>query len=273
MRTALLISCLIGVKALPAQGAEFGKPVQTTVEAMRANPDAYHNVKVQFTAQFASLGRISNPFFTKFTPTEYTNFYVWGDDQEIWKEPSYNDVFGMLFLSKSNPQLDQLYTLPLYKRVKCTGVVRNTFQSIPWVEVLEFEQLGPQVDTAVLTHLHRGEKLMGQRLWQRAVAELSLAPGKGVPPAVARAAHKNLGVCFLRMGEARAATSHLQSAATLTAGRDFELEKLLATAQDQPSAGLDRTVDSSALRDCERPMWEAFRGVAASPAATRVLLR
>ena len=86
MRTALLLSCLIGVTALPAQDNEFGNPVRTTIAAMRANPDAFHNVKVKFTAQFASLGRISNPFFTKFTPTEYTNFYGWSDDQPIWQE-------------------------------------------------------------------------------------------------------------------------------------------------------------------------------------------
>ena len=94
--------------ALPGQGADFGAPVKTTIAAMRANPDAFRNVKVQFTAQFASLGRISNPFFTKFTPAEFTNFYAWSDDQAIWRESSYNDVFGMLFLSKSNPQLEQL---------------------------------------------------------------------------------------------------------------------------------------------------------------------
>ena len=277
MRTALLLSCLIGVTALPAQDNEFGKPVRTTVEAMRANPDAYRNVKVQFTVQFASLGRISNPFFTKFTPTEYTNFYAWSDDQPIWQEEAYNDVFGMLFLSKSNPQLEQLYTLPLYSRVRCTGVVRNTFQNLPWIEVLEFGKLGPKLDTAVLTHLHRGEKLMEQRLWQRAIAELTLAAGDGVPTAAVRAAHKHLGVCLLRMGESQAALGYLQSAKELAAnttnGTDFEVEKLLATARTSPGEAIDRTVDTTELSDSERPMWEAFEGGAAAPPTTRVLSR
>lgn len=273
MRTALLLSCLIGVTALPAQDNEFGNPVRTTIAAMRANPDAFHNVKVKFTAQFASLGRISNPFFTKFTPTDYTNFYAWDDNQPIWQEESYNDVFGMLFLSKSNPQLEQIYSMPLYTRVQCTGVIRNTFQDIPWIEVLEFSKLGPKLDTAVLTHLHRGEKLMEQRLWQRAIAELSLAPGNGVPPAATRAAHKNLGVCLLRMGEPQAAIGYLQSASKLAKGGDMEVENLLATAKTSPEKAIDRTVDSSTLSDSERPMWEAFDGDSAAPAATRVLTR
>ena len=273
MRTALLLSCLIGVTALPAQDNEFGKPVRTTVEAMRANPDAYRNVKVQFTVQFASLGRISNPFFTKFTPTEYTNFYAWSDDQPIWQEKAYNDVFGMLFLSKSNPQLEQLYTLPLYSRVRCTGVVRNTFQNLPWIEVLEFGKLGPKLDTAVLTHLHRGEKLMAERLWQRAVGELSMVPGDDVPAPAMQTAHKNLGICMLRMGESKAAVGYLQSAVALSEGADMEAKQLLLTAQRNPEEAIDRVVDSSSLRDSERPMWEAFETASASSGPTRVLSR
>ena len=75
---------------------------------MRAEPEAFSVVTVKFTVQFASLGRISNPFFTKFTSTDYANFYAWGDEQPIWQEPSYNDVFGMLFLSKMSSQLEKL---------------------------------------------------------------------------------------------------------------------------------------------------------------------
>lgn len=273
MRTALLVSFLLGVAALPAQDHEFGVAVKTDLAAMRANPAAFQNVKVKFTVQFASLGRISNPFFTQFTPTDYTNFYGWGDEQQIWQEPAYNDVFGMLFLSKSNPQLETLYTLRLYQRIECTAVVRNTFQDIPWLEVLEFTVKGEQMDTAVLTHMHRGESLMGQRLWQRAIAELSLAPGKGVPQAVTKAAHKNLGICLLRMGEPQAAMGYLQSASKMSKGLDLEVENLLAMAKNSPEKAIDRTVDSSTLQDSERPMWEAFDDNQAAAPVTRVLSR
>ena len=273
MKKALLLTILTGFAALPAQGDVLGEPVRTTIEAMRANPDAFHNVKVHFTVQFASLGRISNPFFTKFTPTEYTNFYGWGDDQPIWREPAYNDVFGMLFVSKSSPQLEQLYSLPLYRRIRCTGVVRNTFQDIPWVEVLDFRELRGAVDTPMLTHLHRGETLMEQRLWQRAVSELSRVPGAGAPAAALRAAEKNLGTCMLRMGEPAAALGHLAAASRLTRKRDFELENLLATAKQTPGAAIDRIVDATTLRDCERPMWEAFEGVRPALQAARPISR
>lgn len=260
MRTALFVSFLLGVAALPAQDREFGTPVPTSLAQIRAEPEAFKNVKVQFVVQYASLGKISNPFFTKFTPTDYANFYAWGDEQAIWRQNAYEDVFGMLFLSKSHPRLDQLYTLRLYERVKLTGVVRNTFQGMPWIEITDFDKVEGQLDTAVITHLFRGEKLMEQRLWQRAIAELALAPGQGVPENAVRQTHKDLGICLLRMGEAQLAISYLQSAAGMTKGGDPEIDSLLAVAKTQPDQAIDRTVDSRGLKDSERPMWEAFEG-------------
>jgi len=260
MRTALCVSFLLGVAALPAQDREFGVPVTTTLSQIRAEPEAYKNVKVKFTIQFASLGKISNPFFTKFTPTDFTNFYAWADEQPIWQQAAYTDLFGLLFLSKTHEKLEQLYQLRVYQRVEITGVIRNTFQNTPWIEVIDFEPASGQLDTAVITHLYRGEQFMEQRQWQRAIAELSLAPGSSVPESAQRAAHRNLGICLLRIGEPQLAISYLQSAASLTKGIDRELETMLAVARTQPDQAIDRTVDARNLRDGERPMWEAFDG-------------
>lgn len=262
MRTALIVSFLLGVAALPAQDREFGASVAAKLSDIRAEPDAYKNVKVVFTVQFASLGRLSNPFFTKFTPAEFANFYAWADEQPIWQEKEYNDVFGMLFLSKSHEKLEQLYSLRLYQRISITGAVRNTFQNTPWIEVIDFEPVSGAVDTATLSHLYRGEKFMEQRMWQRAVSELQLAQGTGVPQAAQRASSRNLGICLLRIGEVQAAIGHLETAAQL--GTDPELDRMLAMARTSPDQGLDRTVDARNLKDSERPMWEAFDGDRAS---------
>jgi hypothetical protein len=101
---------------------------------------------------------------------------------------------------------------------------------------------------------------MDQRLWPRAIAELSLAPGDGVPTSALRAAHKNLGICLLRMGEPETAIGYLESASTLANGADLEVMDLLAVAKSQPDKAIDRTVDSRGLKESERPMWEAFEG-------------
>ncbi len=256
MKIAMFVSFLLGVAALPAQDREFGNRVATTLTQIRQDPEAYKNVKLSFTVQFASLGKLSNPFFTKFTPTEFANFYAWADEQPIWQEKAYNDVFGMLFLSKSSPKLETLYGLELYQRVNVTGVVRNTFQNTPWIEVTDFTVVSGQLDTPTLTHLFRGEKFMEQRQWQRAVAELTLANVDELPTAAARLTHKNLGVCNLKIGETDTAIAHLEAASEL--GKDAEVNTLLHTATTQPTLALDRAVDTTSIKDSERPIWEAF---------------
>ncbi|HLQ38227.1 MAG TPA: hypothetical protein VK348_10515 [Planctomycetota bacterium] len=264
MRTSLLISFLLGAALLPAQDREFGSAVRTTLTQIRAEPEAYKGVKVVFPLQFASLGKLSNPFFTKFTPADFANFYAWAEEQPLWRQEAYEDLFGTLFYPKLGPKLEQLYQLRVYQRLQVTGVIRNTFQNQPWIEVTDFEVVPGQVDMAVLTHVYRGEQMMKERRWQRAIAELTLAPGEGVPETVLHAVHKNLGICYLRIGEIARAAAHLQAAAATCTEPDVEVERLIAVAAARPAQELDRSVNQSGLKDYERPMWEAFDGDAAA---------
>jgi hypothetical protein len=265
MRIALLVSFVLGaVAALPAQADPFSGTVKATLEQIRKDPEAFKNVKVEFKVQFASLGRLSNPYFTQFTPQEFANFHAWSQEQPIWREQSYKDVFGMLFLSKSSPSLSKLYESEIYQCLQLTGVVRNVFQGAPWIEVLEFEPIDGKLDTPTLTHLYRGEKFIEQRQWQRAVAELSQATIDDLPPHAARTTLKNLGLCSLRMGETDRAIAQLEAASSL--GKDAEVATLLQTARREPALGVDRVADAPKVKDSERPIWDAFNGARTTPA-------
>jgi tetratricopeptide (TPR) repeat protein len=259
MKTSLLAT-LVLCAVLPAQDhqTQADTPVVTTLTNIRKTPDAYTNVTVQFTVQFASLGKISNPFFTRFTPSEYSNFYAWADEQPLWQRASYDDVFGNLFYPKAGTQLQEVYGLSAYDRMTVTAVVRNTFQSMPFIEVTSFSKLNDQVNSASLAHMYRGEQLMTERRWQRAIAELTLAPAGNTPATLKAAAYKNLGICHLRIGENTQALSYLEQAKSITTTTDMELDDLLANATTRPSKELDRVVGSNGLKDAERPMWEAF---------------
>ena len=80
------------------------------------------------------------------------------------------------------------------------------------------------------------------------------------------AVHENLGVCYLRIGEADAALSNLQTAQALRGDNtDAEFEELLRTARSNPELQLDREVESVEVGDHERPMWEAFEDATAAP--------
>lgn len=257
---------LILMVSLAAGGGEDSPVVPTTLTAVREHPHAFRNVRVTFTVQYAWLGKIQNPFFTRFVPSHFANFHAWADEQPIWRRKQYDDVFGLLFLSKNNPQLPELFDLRTYDRVRVTAIVRNTFQGEPWIEVTELERVSGGVNTGTLAHLYRGEFFMKQRKWRAAISELSLVGLGDVPDAVRAAVHKNLGTCYLRVGEAGRARSHLARAREYTHGVDHELERLTAAAAERPETQLDRAVDRKSIELRERPLWEAFEKAAPRPA-------
>lgn len=241
--------------------------VPTTLTAMRDRPDAFKQVTVRFPLQFNGLGKISNPFFTRFVPTDFVNFYGWATEQPIWRKEAYDDLFGMLFLSKESPMLSELYKLRVYDRIEVEGIVRNTFQGMPWIEVTNFKPVGGKVSTATLAHLYRGEEFMKKRQWELAIHELSLAPAQAAPDDVRAAVHKNLGICYLRQGEVNNGVSQLSTAMGLMKGGDPECERMLEQARTRPESELDRTVreNPQPIKDTQRPLWEIFENVQPQP--------
>ena len=183
MNRALILALLVAPGLAPVATAQdfmknpTGVVVDTTLDALRTTPAAFKSIWVRFPIQFCSVGKVANPFFTQFVPSEYANFYAWSADQPIWQKESYDDVFPCLFVNKSNPEVDKLYEHRLYDRMMVTGVVKNTFQDQPWIEVMAFEPIEQKVDTATLSHLYRAESYMARRQWNLAASELSLAPG------------------------------------------------------------------------------------------------
>ena len=235
-----------------------GKVVETTLSRVRRSPDAYKGVWISFEMQFTSIGRIQNPFFTQFVPSMYTNFYGWAVEQPIWRKGDYDDVYGMLFMDKKNDQLDRLYRLKTYQQVKVTGVVRSVFQGEPWIEVVSFTELSNKVNTAVLAHMYRGEEFMKKREWNKAISELSLAPAADAPRSVLATVHKNMAICYLRLGESGTAMRHINNAISMGDGSDPEIQRLAKVTSQRPEDELDRIVISTQIQDHERPMWEAF---------------
>ena len=268
MKTALTLCLAFSAPCVAQlQTADDVSTVETTLTEVRNTADAFKGVKLTFPIQFAWVGKISNPFFTRFVPSDYANFQGWAIEQPIWRKEVYDDVFGLMFIAKTNPLLSEIFQIPRYQRLQVTAVVRDTFQGQPWMEVLSFTQLGPGVDTATLAHMYRGEQHMADRNWNRAVSELSLSLRGDAPAEVQGYAHKNLGICYLRMGEAKSATEHLGAALGLIPGGDVETERLAEVARSQPSLELDRQVQTGAVGDSQRPLWEAFES--ATPTPTR----
>lgn len=264
---ALCVSLFAPAKAQMRLVEEEALVVDVDLDTLRSTPHAFQNVRVRFDVQFCSLGAIWNPFFTRFVPSEYANFYAWSGTQPIWQKDSYEDVFGMLFLNKSNPALRDLYRFRTYDRVRIEAVVQNSFQGNPWIEVIAMAAIPGRVDTPTLTHLYRADNYMQKREWQKAISELSLAPGSNQPVHVQAAINKSLGVCFLRTGEAERAAVYLGTAERLSEGRDGEAGRLARVAVEDPASQLDRAIDKTKVDETKRPLWEAFEDLSGQPEA------
>lgn len=244
--------------ALVAGGVKsHGKVISTTLTKIRQTPNAFKNVWVRFPIQFVSLGKVSNPFFTQFVPQRFANFYCWADEQKIWDRQQYDDIFGLMFIAKANERVQDVYKMRVYQRMLVTGVVRNTFQGEPWIEVMDFDPLDRAVNTASLSHLYRGEMLMQKRQWTKALSELSLAPGNHLPKHVMGQVHKKLALCYLRLGESGTAVQHLEQAVAMLKTLDRETRQMAHLAKVKPESFLDRVV-ATTIEDHQRPMWEAF---------------
>lgn len=238
-----------------------GKIVHTSLSRIRSAADAYRHVWVRFRVQFVSMGTVKNPFFTRFVPANYANFYAWAGEQRIWQREEYEVPFPLLFLPKDSSQLEELYQLKLYTQLDVIGIVRNVFSGEPWIEIRGFRQGPKKVTTSVLTHMYRGEQFMKKREWVKAISELSLAHSANIPDNVLLATHQNLGVCHLRLGEAEIAVKHMRRAMALAKDPDVETRRLAEVAETSPEQELDRTVTGAQIADHERPMWEAFEGL------------
>lgn len=243
------------------ESRQFPHTVVTTLSEVRAHPDAFRNVKVQFDVQFASLGSVSNPFFTQFVPTDFANFHAWAVEQPIWRKGEFDDMFGLLFVSKSHDQLQEVYDCATFDRLRITALVRNTFQNQPWIEVVSFEKMDGRVDWATLGHLYRADQWMQKRQWQQALSELSLASQAKNPGEVSMEIDRAMGVCYLRVGETNQAINYLKAARTKVSDKSqagVEIDNLIASAKIDPTRELDRTVTNVEVREHERPLWEAF---------------
>lgn len=256
MKVALTLG--LSLALVPTLAAQQVTVVATTLAQLRKSPDAYRGVWVRFTIQFASLGKVQNPFFTEFEASQYANFYGWADEQAIWKKSEYEDLFGLFFIRKENDICSQIYKMKVYDRMEVVAIVRNVFQRQPWMEITELTTLERRANTATLSHLYRGETYMQKRDWRRALAELSLAPGDNIPDHIRGQVHKNLAMCYLRLGEAGTAVQHLESAVELMNEIDPEIREIAALAKVRPESFLDRTLSNVQVEEHNRPMWEAF---------------
>ncbi len=238
----------------------FTKPKETTLSAIRDNPEAFKNVWVTFEIQFGGLSTVYNPFFTRFVPTDYVGLSAWGTEQEIWKLEEFRKDFHFLFVDKRSSAAIPLYKLKKFQRARVVALVRNTFQGTAWIEITELTPLPKSLDEATLFHMVRGETLMKEGKWKAARAQLMKASASpNAPGKVKGVIWSDLAVCYTKTGDFPQARKAL--ALAKQAWPDYPQTKHLAQVlQERPIQGMDNRVEVSNLKEWEKPLWQDLPG-------------
>lgn len=265
--SALALALGLVAGSASAQGSKVemsSTPKPVKLQDVRANPAAYKNVFISFQAQFHSIGSVHNPFFTRFTRTEYTNFWAWGDEQKVWKLDEFSNPLSILFVKKldNDALLAELFRFKRFDRLQVTGVVRNVFKNAPWIEVISIEKLGGKVTTPTLTHMHRAYAYMAKRRWTQAGTELNLAMTDGLPPFYQGWIHAYLGECLMKLGRPDPALNQLGYAQDYLPD-ERSVAKNIALVKSDPKRAIDQVEAGKSIPKNMVPIWVAVTGSSA----------
>ncbi len=256
------ISLFVGLFSLAAPLSSQGEgsvqdPKETTLQQIEKTPQAFKNLAVRFEGHFRGIGALHNAFFTRFTRADFVNFEVWGISKKLWVKEDFDNPTPTFFVDKRNNKvIDLLSNLKRYQKIACTGIIRNVFRGKPWFEISQVEVLPSKLNTATLARMVRARRLMERRRWKQAGNEFNMAFAPGLDNEVKGWIHYYLGVCLMRVGNAKRASEQFQRSMALLAHPEVAKDQITLLRQN-PKAVVDQHVDGVNIPKKDRPMWEA----------------
>ena len=145
-----------------------------------------------------------NPYVTRFGAGQFDALQAWADEQFPWVQSEFDAPAVRVFARKGSAASSALDGAPAYARFELTGVVREVFLDLPWIEVVEVQPLAESISEASIIHAARAIELMHQGAWELARLELDQAQAAPLPDAAAMELARLQAVC----SEARPAGSH-----------------------------------------------------------------
>ncbi len=115
----------------------FGDYTEVPLSKLQSNPSAYKNASVEFHCFLNKIEKLWAHFYTPFTPDDYTAFSAWDADRLLWVKEDYMSDFPFIFIRKDNEYLSTILQAPRFAVFKLSCIVRNDFNNIPWLEVVQ----------------------------------------------------------------------------------------------------------------------------------------
>lgn len=113
--------------------------VRADLSEIVATPHEYMESDVVFSAVFNSSSEVIYiPAYTPFTEEKHLAFSVWLEGARFWNAA--DSVKGMvrtLYMRKDNPNMGKLVRIRQFQPVQVKGMVRSSFNDLPWIEAFD----------------------------------------------------------------------------------------------------------------------------------------
>lgn len=117
---------------------------ETTLSAVRAQPEAWLNTPIEFEARFHRFGELYQPFYTPFDSFSFANLSAWDVSQSVGSQEQFLDHCPTLYVDRrmKAKTMKRVSDLAPYQRFKAVGVVRQVFAGRPFIEITDLRPIG-----------------------------------------------------------------------------------------------------------------------------------
>jgi hypothetical protein len=124
-----------------------------------------------------------NPYLTRFGTGQFDALQGWADEQFPWIHDDYDAPAVRVFVRKGSPAANVIAGAKPYARFELTGVVREVFLDLPWIEITGAVPMSDAITEASVIHAARAIELLGENSWDLAQLELDQALEAPLPDA------------------------------------------------------------------------------------------
>jgi hypothetical protein len=179
----------------PARVATETPPPVTAWKDLCDRPILWLGKTVRLQLQFSSRVATWNPYMTRFGPGQFTACQAWTDEQFPWIKAEYDAPAARVFSRTGSAADWALENAKPGARFEMTGIVRETFLDLPWVEVVGVLPLPERISEGTSIHAAKACDLMKARSFGLAESELQQAITDDLPPLARTELVRLLGLC------------------------------------------------------------------------------
>jgi hypothetical protein len=161
----------------------LAEPRQLQVEDLLKDPESYRGIPVRLELAFCGLGKLENPFFTRFTMANYINFACWNGQAMLWEREQYIDSFPLFFADRRLKVSEVFATAMPFERFEVHAIIRDTFRGLPWVEILSAKPLEDRLTKASVRHIRQAKLQLAKGNHSLAAGEFARALKAPLPRA------------------------------------------------------------------------------------------